>query len=120
MSVTIIEALACSLVCVGSKLLCNMILFRLTVDVCKGIREEQCGLRKGRGYVDQICTLRLIIGKCLSCQTALVLIFINYVQRFNSVDRSALAKVLSLYGILDKYIKVICAMYENNTAVVKV
>ena len=31
-----------------------------------------------------------------------------------------LAKVLSLYGIPGKYIKVISAMYENNTATVKV
>ena len=34
--------------------------------------------------------------------------------------RRALAKVLSLYGIPEKYIKVIWAMYENNTAAVKV
>ena len=35
------------------------------------------------------------------------------------VNRRVLAKVLSLYGTPEKYIKVI-AMYENNTAVVKV
>ena len=29
-------------------------------------------------------------------------------------------KVLSLYGIPDKYIKVISAMYEKNIAVIKV
>jgi len=32
----------------------------------------------------------------------------------------ALVKVLFLYGIPDKYIKMIRAMYENNTAAVKV
>ena len=37
---------------------------------------------------------------------------------FNSVDRKALAKVLSLYNIPDKYIKVISTMYENNTVTV--
>ena len=50
----------------------------------------------------------------------MVLSFIDYEQVFYSVDKRALAKVLSLYGIPDKYIKVICAMYENNTAVIKV
>nr|CAG4635374.1 EOG090X03SX [Artemia franciscana] len=40
-------------------------------------------------------------------------------QAFDSADRNALAKALSLYGIPDKYIKVISAMYENNTADVK-
>ena len=34
--------------------------------------------------------------------------------------RRALAKVLSLYSMPDKYIKVFSAMYEDNTAVVKV
>jgi hypothetical protein len=97
-----------------------MILIRLRDAVDKVLREEQCGFRKGRGCVNQIFTLRLIIEKCLSFQTPLVLSFIDYEQAFYSVDRRALVKVLSLYGIPDKYIKVISAMYENNTASVKV
>ena len=50
----------------------------------------------------------------------MVLSFIDYEQTYDSVDRRALTKVLSLCGIPEKYIKVICAMYENNTAAVKV
>ena len=68
------------LVSVGSKLLSNMILFRLKDAVDKFLREEQCGFRKGRGCVDQVFTLRLIIEKCLRCQTPLVLSFIDYEQ----------------------------------------
>ena len=101
----------------------NMILFRLSDAVDKVLREEQCGFRKGRGCVDQVFkfnTLRLIIEKSLRCQTPLVLSFINNEQAFDSVDRRPLAKVLSLYGIPEKYIKVICALYENNAAAVKV
>ena len=109
-----------SLVSVGSKLLSNMILFRLRHAVDKVLREEQCGFRKGRGCVDHVFTFRLIIEKSLRCQTPLVLSLIDYEQAFDSVDRTALTKVLSLYGIPEKYIKVICAMYENNTAAVKV
>ena len=66
------------------------------------IREEQCGFRKGRGCVDQIFTLMLIIEKCLSYQTPWVPSLIDYEQALDSVDRRALAKVLSLYGIPDK------------------
>ena len=44
----------------------------------------------------------------------------RYEQAFDSVDRRSLAKVLSLYGIPEKCIKVICAMYKNNIAAVKV
>ena len=46
--------------------------------------------------------------------------FIDYEQALDSVDRRAIAKVSSLNDIPDKYIKVISAMYENNTAAVKV
>ena len=108
-----------SLVSVGSKLLSNMILFRLKDAAEKVLREEQCGFRKGRGCVNLIFTLWFIIEKYLSCQAPFVLSFIDYEQTFHSVDRRALSKVLSLYGISDKYIKVISAMYENTTDVVK-
>jgi hypothetical protein len=50
----------------------------------------------------KVVTLRLIIEKCLSFQTPLVLSFIDYEQAFDYVDRGALVKVLSLYGIPDK------------------
>ena len=95
-----------------------MMLFRLRDAADKVLREEHCSFREGRGCVDQIFTLGLIMEKCLSCQTPSVHSFIYYRQAFNSVDRRALEKVLSLYGIglLDKYIKVIIAMYKNNTA----
>ena len=106
-----------SLVSVGSKLLSKMILFRLEDGVDKVLREEQPGHRKAEGYVDQIFTLRLIIEKCLSCETSLVLSFIDYEQVFNFVDKRALAKVLSLCNIPDKYIKVISAMYVSNTVI---
>jgi len=56
----------------------------------------------------------------MSYQTPLVLSVINYERAFDSIDRRALAKVLSLYGIAHKHIKVISAMDENNTALVKV
>ena len=96
-----------------------MILLRLKEAVDKVLRKEQCGHRKCRGCVDQI-TLRLIIEKCLSCQTPLVLSFMDYEQVFDSVDRRAFTKVLSLNSIPDKYIKVISAMHENDIAAVKV
>ena len=61
-----------------------------------------------------------MIEKCLSYQIPLILSPVDYEQAFDSVDRKASAKVLSLYGIPDKYTKVISAMYRNNTAAAKV
>ena len=45
---------------------------------------------------------------------------IDYEQAFNSVDRRALTKVLSLYLVPDKHITVISDMYKNKTTAVKV
>ena len=64
-----------------------MILYRLRNGADKGLREDQCSSRKGRGCVNHVFTLRLIIKTCLSCQTPLVLSFIDNEQPFNSVDR---------------------------------
>ena len=88
MTVTIIEALV-YLVSVRSKLLSIVMLFRLRDAVDKYSRKEQCGFIKGRGSVDQIFTLRLIIQKCLSHQTRLVLNFIYYEPAFESAERRA-------------------------------
>ena len=52
---------------------------------------------KGRGHVDQVFTLRLIIEKSICCQTPLVPSFIDYEQAFDSVDRRALAKVILIW-----------------------
>ena len=76
--------------------------------------------KKGGRCIDQIFILRLIIEKFLSWQTPLVLGFIDYEQAFDYVNRRAIAKVLFVYGIPDKYIKGISAVYENNTTAVKV
>ncbi|XP_065567671.1 uncharacterized protein LOC136031782 [Artemia franciscana] len=104
-----------SLVFVGSKLLSNVILFRLRDAVDKVLREKQCGFRKGRGCASRIFSLRLIIEQYLSFRTSLVLNFIGYVQALDSVDRRVSAKVLSLY-----YIEVISTMYKDNTATIRV
>ena len=103
-----------SLVSVGSKLLSNVILFRLRDAVDKVLREEQCGFGKGRGGVHQIFTLKLTIEKCLRCQTPLVLSFVD------SVDRRALAKVPSVYGISNKYIiQIKLFVYYTNIIQIK-
>jgi len=39
---------------------------------------------------------------------------------FDSVDTRVFVKVLSMYGIQHKYMKVVSAMCENNTAAVQV
>ena len=115
---------------VGSKLLNMMILLKLRDAIDKVLREEQRGFRRGRRCFYEIFSLRLIIvrfGKYLSHQIRCVFSFTNYEEAFDSADRITVARVLSLYGvalylgsaialfiILDEFIKIISALYENN------
>ena len=104
------------MVSVGSKLLSTMTLFRLKDAIDKVLREEQCRRRKCRGCIDQIFTLRLIILEVPELSSTIELSFIDYEHAFDFVDRRALAKVLSLYGIPDKYIKVIKIISQTTLA----
>ena len=61
-----------NLVYVASKLISNMIPFRLRDAIDRALRKEQCGFRKGSGCVDKIFTLRLITEECIRCQAPLV------------------------------------------------
>ena len=76
---------------------------------------DKCSVRKERGNVEQISTLRLTIKTRLNNKTPLVLSFIDYKHPAN---RTASVKVLSPYGIPDKYIRVINDTYKNITAFV--
>ena len=76
------------LVSVESNLLSMTIIFRLRDAIDKVLREKQCDFKKRRGCIDQIFTHRLIIQKCLSYQTPLVLSFTDYYEQvFDSADR---------------------------------
>ena len=50
----------------------------------------------------------------------MVLSFIDYGRAFDSVDRGALAELLSLYCMPDKYIEMIHVLKESNIVVAKV
>ena len=55
----------------------------------------------------------------MSHQIPLVISFIDNEQVSDSAYGRALAKILYLYGILDKYIKVAIAMPGNNISAVR-
>ncbi|XP_065565786.1 uncharacterized protein LOC136030643 [Artemia franciscana] len=109
-----------SLIFVGSKLLSMMMVFRLGDRVDRVLREEWWDFNKGRGCVNEIFILRLIIDKRLSRPNIMVIILIGYEQPFDSADRRALGKFQSSYRIPDKYIKMNSAIYEDNIVAVKV
>jgi hypothetical protein len=79
----------------------------------KKIRMEQAGFRPNRSCVDQINTLRVIIGQSLEFQSPLYLLFVDYSRAFDSVQRECIWRALEERGFPKKIINLIKEGYNN-------
>jgi len=109
-----------SLLSVAGKAFAWIVLRRVQKAVDHRLRENQAGFRQGRGCIDQIFTLRLLIEKCLEFQIPAVSTFVDFKAAFDSVHRPSLWRILQEYGIPEKVINIIKSMYEGCMARVKV
>ena len=83
------------------------------------IDEEQGGFRAGRGYVDQIFTLKQI-GEKAREKKAVYVGFIDMEKSYNRVNKEALWQVLRIYDVGGKYLSGIKSMYVDSLACVRV
>jgi len=83
------------------------------------LRDEQAGYRKGRSCTEQIFTLRNIIEQSLEHQQDLIINFIDFRKAFDSVHRPSLWKILTYYGIPERFINIFKALYDNSSCCVK-
>ena len=103
-----------------AKIMGKIIISRITKELDNQLREEQPGVRKGRGTTEQIYILR---GTSLNKQQSGDQIFIYcsltiYEKAFDSVHRETLWKILKHYGIPEKLINMVNVMYNNNQCAV--
>ena len=63
------------------------------------LRDHQVGFRQGRGCIDQIAALRIIVEQSLEFDSSLYINFVDYEKAFDSLDRDTLWKLLRHYGI---------------------
>ena len=104
------------LLSVPGRILSKIILNRMKGEVDRKLRPNQAGFRPNRSTVDQITTLRIIIEQTKEWNTQLFINFIDYTKAFDSLDRTSLWKLLQHYGIPQKLINIIKAMYEKGGA----
>ncbi|XP_065581823.1 uncharacterized protein LOC136041191 [Artemia franciscana] len=97
-----------------SKLLASVILQRLRKAQDATLREEQHGFRSGRSCSDLIFVLRMLVEESKQWNKKLYLLFIDFEMAFDSVDRDCLWRVLKYYGILEKIVDMIIALYEES------
>ena len=65
---------------------------------------EQAGCQVGRGCIEQILTLRLLIDSAKKKGRVLYIVFIDYVKAFDKVNRSTLLTMLARKGCSSKYL----------------
>ena len=63
--------------------------------------------------MDHIFTLRQIIEQSEEWNSALYIVFVDFEKAFKSVHRHSMWRILRHYGIPDKIVRVIRALYEN-------
>ena len=105
---------------VVSKLLASVMLRRLIKTREEQIREEQAGFRPGRGCIDQIFTLRQLLEQRHIYRRPTVLLFLDIRAAFDSVDRNALWQCLCRFGVPEKYVSILEALYSQTSDRVRV
>ena len=81
------------------------------------LRNEQAGYRQGRNTTEQIFVLRNI-EQVIERNSNLYICFVDFEKAFDSVHRETLWKLLKIYGIPDKLVNMIKAMYRNSKCAV--
>ena len=84
------------------------------------LRENSCGFRSGRGCVDQVFTLRVLVEKAREFNTPVYLCFVDLKKAYDSVNREALWSVLRrTYHLLDKLLRILQALHRGTRGAVR-
>ena len=102
-----------------SKLYQIIILQRLNEGLEQLLRDNQCGFRKNRSFVDQIYTLRTIIHNYLEYHIPLYINYVNFKAVFDSINRVYIWKAFEHYGLPGKYIRIFKAFFNGTVSAVR-
>jgi hypothetical protein len=101
-----------SLLRTAYKILSNIILARLIPYVIEAIGDHQCGFRRNRSTMDQICYIRQILQKEWEYNGMVHQLLIDFKKAYDSVKREVLYNILLEFGIHKKLARLI-KMYLN-------
>ena len=101
---------------VVAKTLNRMIRNRMTPAFEEILRPEQNGFRPGRSTSSHILGLRRILEGARARQLTAVLLFVDFRKAFDSLHRGLLMKILAAYGVPDRLVDLIDALYQDTVA----
>ena len=107
-----------SLLPIAAKIYNKLILNRIVPKVEPLLRKNQNGFRAGRSTLSQILALRRIIEEITNCNKEAVFIFVDFSKAFDSIDRSKMFDILSLYGIPEFIIEAIKVLYTDTSSTI--
>ena len=106
-----------SLLSIAGKILARVILNRVIKHVIDDVYpESQCGFRAGRGTIDMIFSLRQIAEKVREKKHEMYMVFVDLTKAFDTVNRTALWRVLQKLGIPENMLRVIVSFHEGMKA----
>jgi exonuclease III len=105
-----------SLTCIAAKIYNKLLLNRIFPALNPILRRNQNGFRKGRSTIAQILALRRIIEEMNNGNKELTIVFVDFKKAFDSIHREVMFEILGLYGIPEKIINAIKALYTNTKA----
>ena len=102
-----------SLLSITAKVYNKILLNRIRDHVDSILRSNQAGFRSGRGCVQQIHMLRMIMEGFQYYQLPLTVTFIDFKKAFDSINRKVMFALLRHYGIPEPLVNAIGALYNN-------
>ena len=109
-----------SLLSVVGKLYGKVLIKRVRAGTQCAIGEEQCGIRPGRGCMDQVLAVRQVCEKYLANGKNVFWVFMDLEKPYDTIDRHGMWQMLKVYGIKGKLLKAVHSFYVDSRACVRV
>ena len=97
----------------SSKMFCRIILQRLSDAVNTILRQEQAGFCKRRSCTDQIFILHQILEQSQEWNASFYAVFVDFEKAFRSLQIESLWRNLCHYGLPEKLVNVIKALFVD-------
>ena len=108
-----------SLTSTAAKVFNKMILLRIRPEIERILRNNQNGFRPGRNTTSQVLSLRRLIEGINEKQLTATLLFVDFSKAFDSIHRGTMLAILRAYGIPERLVRSIGALYKNTTSTVR-
>jgi len=92
---------------ISYKVLSNVLFIKLKPYGDEIVGEYQGGFRRGKSTVDQIHIVKQVMEKCYEYNQDLFMLFVDYKQAYDSINRESLWKAIEKLGVPAKITRMI-------------